>query len=467
MRTELADIRACLEGAVPSVLASADAEGEPNVILVSQVDYVDASHLALSFQFFNKTRRNILANPEVQLMVVHPMTAAHYRIAARYLHTEYEGPLFARMKAKLAGIASHTGMSGVFKLLGADLYEVQDIERLDTPTISQAEPPPNRLAALRRASQALQACGELGTLIDRTLQCLSEEFGIEHGMLLLFDPTGRRLYTVGSLGYARAGVGSEVAMGEGVIGVAAQSRTAIRINHLTQDADYCRAIRERLCDEQSRAAIEREIAYPGLAEPHSQLALPVLFESELLGVLFVESGQQMAFDGDMEDALDLLCLQLATRLHRLQPDAEDTEPAAPAGARAGGPETLAPEAQAEPLPAAEPLPVATSAMRVRYFDSDCSVFLDDEYLIKGVAGAILWTLLNEYQASGRREFSNRELRLSPSLRLPDVNDNLEARLVLLQRRLAERRCDVQIEKTGRGRFRLSLRRPVHLSLVPR
>jgi hypothetical protein len=104
---------------------------------------------------------------------------------------------------------------------------------------------------------------------------------------------------------------------------------------------------------------------------------------------------------------------------------------------------------------------------VRYFEADGSVFLGNDYLIKGVAGAILWHLLQEFEATGRVEFTNRELRLSPTLRLPDINDNLEARLVLLQRRLAERRRELAIEKTGRGRFRLLLQQPLQLSHVPR
>jgi hypothetical protein len=83
-------------------------------------------------------------------------------------------------------------------------------------------------------------------------------------------------------------------------------------------------------------------------------------------------------------------------------------------------------------------------------------------MIKGVAGAILWKLLQTQAATGRCEFSNRELRAASDLGLPEIIDNLEARLVLLQRALAERCPSIAIEKTGRGQFRLSLRRALRL-----
>lgn len=111
--------------------------------------------------------------------------------------------------------------------------------------------------------------------------------------------------------------------------------------------------------------------------------------------------------------------------------------------------------------AAGAAPVGEPVVVRRYRVND-SVFIGDDYLIKGVAGSIFWKLVRDFTGSGRTDFSNRELRVDPSIRLPDIADNLEARLILLQRRLAER-CDfLRIEKTGRGRFRLKVGRPLKL-----
>ena len=91
-----------------------------------------------------------------------------------------------------------------------------------------------------------------------------------------------------------------------------------------------------------------------------------------------------------------------------------------------------------------------------------SFFFGEDYLIKGVAGSILNALLSDYVQHGRVAFTNRELRLDRRIRLPDLSDNLEARLILLARRLEERRACVRIQKTGRGRFELKIDRPVRL-----
>src|SRR5215510_1776513 len=107
----LDEIRNCLEGVIPSCVATCGPDGTPNITYASQVHYVDSSHVALSFQFFNKTHQNVLVNPRVTSVVIDPTTGAQYWLDLHYLRTETSDPIFESMKAKLAGIASHTGMS--------------------------------------------------------------------------------------------------------------------------------------------------------------------------------------------------------------------------------------------------------------------------------------------------------------------------------------------------------------------
>jgi len=446
MAITLDSIRSCFEGIVPSVIATCAADGTPNVAYLSQVHFVDHERVALSFQFFNKTRENVLANPHATVQVIDPETAAHYRLALRYLRTETEGPLFEKMKAKLAGIASHTGMSKVFRLQGADVYQVQAVDCVFGRESSGPVPRPSMLAGMRACSRRLSACTELAALLDETLLCLETLFGIRHSMLLMLNESGERLFTVASRGYPESGVGSEIRLGEGVIGVAARERTPIRIGHMAREYLYGQAVRQSFQDGATAPDLETEIPLPGLAESRSQVAVPLLNGQRLLGVLYVESAQDLRFTYEDEDMLVILAEQLALTIHLLGQHADAHEEAVSG---------TAPKAAAGGAPAV-----------IRHYAADHSVFVDDDYLIKGVAGAIFWKLLGDSTGGQRAEFSNRELRLDPSLRLPDIGDNLEARLILLQRRLAERCQFLRIVKTGRGRFRLQIDRPVKLIETP-
>jgi adenylate cyclase len=433
-------IRECLEGAIPASIATCAADGTPNVSYLSQVQYVDSEHVALSYQFFNKTRQNVLDDPRATVLVVHPVTAARYRLKLRYLRTEASGPLFENMKAKLAGIASHTGMSGVFRLLGADVYHVLEVETVIGETLPPPPPRRNMLSALRACAESMRGARGLDELLDRTLRVLDTQFEIRHSMALLLDATGK-LYTVASRGYDASGIGSEIPLGQGVIGVAARERAPIRIGHMTAEYTYSRAIRASATQGGMADMLETEIPLPGLKESRSQLAVPILAFDRLLGVLYVESERDLRFSYDEEDALVTVAGQLGGLMHVLQSAADADESPA-------GPTRLA--------------DVGGAPVMVKHYAENDSVFLDDDYLIKGVAGAIFWALANDCVRERRTSFSNRELRLDPRIRLPDVSDNLEARLILLQRRLEERNACVRIEKTGRGRFRLRVNRPLTL-----
>ena len=116
-----------LQGLVPARLTTCSAAGEPNTTVISQVWYVDDEHVALSYQFFNKTKRNIAENPKAAVMIINPENGSTYDLTISYERTETEGPLFDEMDMQLEAIASMTGMSGIFKLLGADIYKVESI----------------------------------------------------------------------------------------------------------------------------------------------------------------------------------------------------------------------------------------------------------------------------------------------------------------------------------------------------
>ncbi len=96
-----------------------------------------------------------------------------------------------------------------------------------------------------------------------------------------------------------------------------------------------------------------------------------------------------------------------------------------------------------------------SELHVRYYEADDSVIVNGEYLIRGVAGRILWLLLTLHDAEGRSTFINRELRHHPFLKLPAYRDNLESRLHNLRRRLDEKGVPIRIEREQRGRLRLA------------
>ncbi len=442
MSVRIETIRECLEGIIPGHIATCDAEGMPNLAYLSQVQFIDNEHVALSYQFFNRTRQNVLAGSPVRLLLTSHLSGAQYRLTLRYLRTETAGPLFEQMKAKLAGIASHTGMSDVFRLLGSDVYRILGIEQVPGPTVPPPPPPVNYLTALRRATQRLAGCGTLECLLETALDCLDDEFGIGHVMLLMHDDGRGRLYTLASRGYPESGIGSEIPVGAGVIGICARERTPIRIGFMTSEYAYGRTVRDSIAADGDADALETAIPLPGLPDARSQLAVPITAFDRLTGVLYVESVADLHFGYDDEDALVAFAAQLGLAIQHHQQAEELAE------------EPLSPE-NAAPV-------VAGSPLAVRHFGATDSVFLDDDYLIKGVAGAILWALLTDFVERHRTSFTNKGLRVDSRIRLPGVSDNLEARLVLLQRRLDERDAGIRLAKTGRGRFSLSVSRPLQL-----
>ena len=135
---------------IPAWVISSSRDGMPNTTVLSDVYYVDRKHIALSFQFFNKTVRNIRENPNACVLLNDIAGYANWVLQLRYDHSETEGPLFDEMDMRIEAIASATGMSGIFKLKAADIYEVKSVERIDLRELQAAAAANGRLATSGR-----------------------------------------------------------------------------------------------------------------------------------------------------------------------------------------------------------------------------------------------------------------------------------------------------------------------------
>lgn len=457
----LESISRCFEGVVPATLSTCSAAGIPNISSISHVQFVDPRHVAVSRQFFNKTTRNILENPQASVTVWDPVTFEIYILTLRYARSETAGPTFERMATRIEAIASHTGMTGIFRLLAADVFEVKAIyhltEHMNPPQAPDGEvdgalpdlapPPPDvppaereELWVLQRISSRMNQAADLEELLRQVLDSLNEDFGFTHAKVLLVDETGRRLFTIASRGYDESGVGSEVVFGEGLIGTVARDRRILRVDQMESGLRYGRAVRAAVASAAAGTPLRPEIPLPGLADAQSHLALPLLVRGRLVGVLALESRNPAAFATWHEAFMGVVADQVAAGIERL------------AASEAEDPQTPGRRARSAGSPAA-------AARRRRdfvFYQNDDCVFVDGEYLIRNVPGRILWKLLKAHRESGRSEFTNRELRLDPALGLPSLRDNLESRLILLRQRLAQKCPDVRLPSRGRGRFAVEL-----------
>lgn len=449
MSVRLDRIVHALAGIIPAAMATCSKDGEPNVSYVSHVHVVDRTHVAISNQFFNKTYRNVRENPLATVTVHDPITFVGHRLRLRFDHEERSGPLFDALAMRIEAIASHTGMKGIFRLVAADVYEVLAIEDAgemipDAIGLHDRDegPPPSahmpwgELRGLQELSHRINRARDLEGLLDVVLATLRELFDVEHLMLLLADETTRRLYTLASRGYGQSGVGAEVALGEGLIGTVAEQRRPLRVTGLSGGLRYGRAVRERVQALEGDTRLRPEIPLPGLGDAQSQLAFPLVVQDRLVGVLALESRELLRFDAWHDCFLDILGNQIALGIAGFSSREDEAE---------------------EPAPTLRTLEAAGPAKHTfcLYASDDC-VFVDGEYLIRNVPGKILWKILSEHKRSDRRDFSNRELRLDPSLGLPQVKDNLESRLILLRKRLEQKCPNVRLVPTGRGRFALEL-----------
>jgi sigma-B regulation protein RsbU (phosphoserine phosphatase) len=131
-----------------------------------------------------------------------------------------------------------------------------------------------------------------GTTLDEALQSavngLQVTLGGDRVSILLVDREKKILEIKAAVGYAEDVFALRIPIGSGITGWAAAHRKTIRINDVLQDTRYIEGSPTR-----------------------SELAIPLLYRSEMLGVLNVESEQVAAYAENDEELLGTLGGSLA------------------------------------------------------------------------------------------------------------------------------------------------------------
>ena len=158
--------------------------------------------------------------------------------------------------------------------------------------LAEADQEVASLAALCEAIRSLGLRKDFDQLLEHVLVCAHELIGFDHCALMLYDPSRRDLRVSRVHGFGdrhEEVVGLRVPLGRGLTGWAALHQKPVRVGDVRTEPRYVR----------------------GLADCLSNMAVPLIIQDQLVGVINVESRRLHAFEERHERLLTVLGSQAA------------------------------------------------------------------------------------------------------------------------------------------------------------
>jgi GAF domain-containing protein len=169
---------------------------------------------------------------------------------------------------------------------------------------------------IQQISSEISSTLDLDRILAISLDAMEAVLGFRHSMILLASADERTLKVAASRGYD-GNTGAEIAVGQGVLGVAARRWQVLRMGNVASQRAYLAGVRART--EAAGAGTLAPVAeMPGLANAQSQLAIPLVVKNRLVGVLGVESERASGFDELDEMLLSIVGNQIATGIDNAQ-----------------------------------------------------------------------------------------------------------------------------------------------------
>ena len=184
----------------------------------------------------------------------------------------------------------------------------------DAKTLAkQLERRNKEIEIIERVASQISKTLNLDAIAKTMLISMEEYFGFKHSMILLLDSSESALKVIATHGYQEEGIGAQVKIGVGVIGMVAKKKKLMRMANLGAQKQYMQAIKQQIQPSKDTVVAD-EISLPGLKNAESQVAIPMLMEDELIGVFSVESDQVNIFDKSDELIIKILANQTANAL---------------------------------------------------------------------------------------------------------------------------------------------------------
>jgi phosphoserine phosphatase RsbU/P len=160
---------------------------------------------------------------------------------------------------------------------------------LDTPVSPNIRVEASHTDFLHRLADALNTTLDLQTLMHRVADLVRAVVDYRIFAVLLLNDRTQELWMRFQVGHTPEVERMRIKMGQGVVGEAAERRTSIRIDDVTQLANYVNAN----------------------PEVRSELAVPLIVKNKVIGVLDIESELLANFTDDQRRLLELVASRMA------------------------------------------------------------------------------------------------------------------------------------------------------------
>jgi class 3 adenylate cyclase/putative methionine-R-sulfoxide reductase with GAF domain len=151
---------------------------------------------------------------------------------------------------------------------------------------------------IHEVSSKVNSSLDLEKIFIIAFQLLHQYFNFKHIMILLVDNKDPgQLKVEASHGYDGMGIGAVVPIGIGIIGIVAKNKKMLRMSGVMQNVRYIKA---------ATSSDRKSIELPGIENCGSQLAVPLLIQKDLVGVISVESPNVGLFDSKDEELLEMI-----------------------------------------------------------------------------------------------------------------------------------------------------------------